>query len=204
MSHNPLHKSFKTVRLRHHRYDEPGAYSLTIVAHNRNSLFGEIIEGEMCLNNLGEIVREEWLRSAQVRPAFELDAFVIMPNHVHGIVMLNESARSAERIESARSAALQEGTCREIQTKSARSAALPLRNKNERSPASISSFVAGFKAAVTSRIRALLKEPGFQVWQPRFHDHVIRADDDLQAIREYINNNPQQWNLDRENPEFKP
>jgi putative transposase len=186
MSHNPLHKSFKTVRLRHHRYDEPGAYSLTIVAHNRNSLFGEIIEGEMCLNNLGEIVREEWLRSAQVRPAFELDAFVIMPNHVHGIVMLNESARSAERIESARSAAL------------------PLRNKNERSPASISSFVAGFKAAVTSRIRALLKEPGFQVWQPRFHDHVIRADDDLQAIREYINNNPQQWNLDRENPEFKP
>jgi REP element-mobilizing transposase RayT len=177
-------KTYKTIRLRHFGYDEPGAYSLTLVTHDRRCIFGEIVNGTMKLNSVGEIVADEWGRTAELRPNIDLDSFIIMPNHIHGLVVIRESEKSA------RSAALRQVT-------------LP-RLKNERSPASISSIIAGFKAAVTRRAREQLRNPAFQVWQPRFNDHVIREERDLEQIRYYIVNNPLQWHLDRHNPDHKP
>jgi len=80
----------KSIRLQGWDYSEPGAYFVTICTHGRASLFGRVVEGEMVLNEYGEIVQEEWMRSAEIRAEIELfpDEFVVMPNHVHGIVWI--------------------------------------------------------------------------------------------------------------------
>ncbi len=169
------HESRKTIRLQRISYAEHGAYFLTLVTHDRIPLFGEIENGEVKISQVGLVVRGEWVGSATMRPHLVLDEFVIMPNHLHAIVGL------AKEDPSARSAAL--------------------RTSRDRAPASISSFIAGFKAATTRRIREHLRNPHFQVWQPRFHDHVIRDDRDFDEIREYIHNNPVQWEFDQENPD---
>jgi REP element-mobilizing transposase RayT len=178
MSNDPPHKKFKTIRLRHFAYSETGAYSLTLVTHERQCLFGTVEDEEMYLSPYGEIVHEEWLRSAEIRPQIRLDEYVIMPNHIHAIVWIED----------------------DLAEKSARSAALP-RGSRERTPASVSSLMVGFKAATTRRIRESMGNPKLSVWQPRFHDHVIRSEAVLNALREYIQANPRNWNRDTENPD---
>jgi putative transposase len=168
----------KTIRLPQLAYTEHGAYFLTLVTDQRRLLFGEIVDGDIKRNTLGDIIQEEWMNSVEIRPHLLLDQFAVMPNHLHGVVGLTSSVPNAQ---------------------SARSAAL--RTSRDRAPASISSFVAGFKAATTRRIREYLRDPQFRVWQPRFYDHVIRGERDYQEIRTYIFNNPMQWQFDRENPD---
>jgi putative transposase len=174
---------FKSIRLRYLNYDEPGAYFVTLVAHERRCLFGSVSDGEVCLSASGEIVRLEWQRSAELRPRISFDAFVVMPNHFHAIVLFHTESPSA------RSAALRPITPR---------------HRFERAPASLSSLIAGFKAATTRRIRAALQRPSLPVWQPRFYDHVIRNETDLAKIRAYIAGNPAEWRSDSENPDRVP
>jgi len=83
----------RSIRLKGYDYTRPGAYFITICTHNREPLFGRVVDGEMVLNALGEIVWEEWFRSARIRDEIELfpDEFVVMPNHVHGIVWIVET-----------------------------------------------------------------------------------------------------------------
>ncbi|MCC6475730.1 transposase [bacterium] len=174
--------------MRNISYSESNAYFLTLVAHNRQCLFAEITNAEWILKPIGEVIREEWLRCAEMRPAVELGEFVVMPNHLHGIVyLLNAESQSA------RSAALQVNLHDQ-----------PHRTSVDRAPKSISSMVAGFKAATTRKIREQLRDPGFVVWQPRFHDRVIRDDKEFRNIRAYIRDNPRRWHLDNENPERHP
>lgn len=81
-------KERRSIRLRGYDYTRAGAYFVTICTQNGECLFGDIVDGEMRLNQFGEIVRNEWMKSAQIRRELELDVFVIMPNHVHGIVVV--------------------------------------------------------------------------------------------------------------------
>jgi REP element-mobilizing transposase RayT len=78
----------RSIRLSEHDYTDQGPYFLTITANQRASLFGHIVDGEMCRNWLGQIVMEEWRRSAEIRPEFWFDAFVVMPNHIQAIVAI--------------------------------------------------------------------------------------------------------------------
>jgi putative transposase len=181
---NDQPQRYKSVRLPYYHYCEPGAYFLTLVSAARECLFGRIEDGEIVVTAAGQIVIREWLRSPLLRPQLTLDVFVLMPNHFHGIVFITELDRAHG------SAAL-------------RLPALP-RRAGERTPASISSFLAGFKATTTKQINILRGQPGQPVWQPKFYDHVIRSEQDLARIREYIVDNPSQWELDRENPDCKP
>lgn len=80
----------RSIRLKGHDYSGPGAYFVTLCTYNRECLFGEIEDGEMRLNNMGHVVRDKWVRSADIRPGIVLDAFVVMPNHVHGIVIFGD------------------------------------------------------------------------------------------------------------------
>jgi len=80
----------RSIRLQAYDYSRAGAYFITIVTQDRACLFGDLSNGIMRLNEYGEIVREEWLRTAQMRSTVALDAFVIMPNHLHGIIALHE------------------------------------------------------------------------------------------------------------------
>ncbi len=126
----------------------------------------------MRLNDWGRIVQDEWDKSAQIRKEIELDAFVIMPNHVHGIIAIAEPVGRA----------------------TGRS---PLVGPGKRS---VGAFVGGFKAAVTQRINGARGTPGVSVWQRNYFEHVIRNEDSLHRIRQYITDNPMRWEFDRENP----
>lgn len=87
----------RSIRLQGYDYSQPGAYFITIVTHTRACLFGEVVEREMRWNEWGKIVREEWLRTGYIRPNVELDAFVVMPNHIRGIIILNIGRGTLQR-----------------------------------------------------------------------------------------------------------
>mgnify|MGYP001578636942 CR=1 FL=1 len=163
----------RSIRLRGFDYAAHGAYFVTIVTHERRELFGRIVADEMRLNAAGRIVAEEWQRSGELRSNVEIDAFVVMPNHVHGIVFLTQT---------------DEGTLRSA----------PTRSFGGGMAGSLPVVVRNFKGAVTRRMR----ERGFDepVWQRNYHERVIRNERELQAIRQYIIDNPRQWALDKENP----
>jgi REP element-mobilizing transposase RayT len=160
----------RSIRLPTYDYSQGGAYFITICAHDRHCLFGRVIDAQMQVNELGAIIEEEWFQSPTVR-RIVLDAFVVMPNHVHGIVFIDSVGATG------RSPAASSGPRR----------------------GSLSSFVGSFKAAATRRIKALSLTPDSPVWQRNYYEHIIRDDKSLDAIREYIDNNPANWASDRQN-----
>jgi REP element-mobilizing transposase RayT len=180
MSHDSNKNQRRSIRLKDYDYSQAGAYFLTICTYNRKCLLGEVINGEMVLNELGKVVEREWLRATEIRSHVELDEFIILPNHIHGIIVVNESNVRA--------------TCRSPEGEGTS----PLQ-KGPRS-ASIGAIIAGFKSAVTRQINDLRGTPYTPVWQRNYYEHVIRNEDNLDEIREYIVNNPLKWDLDSENP----
>ena len=162
----------RSIRLREYDYRQAGVYFITVVTHGREMLFGEIAGGGTRLNEFGRIVEDEWQKSSVIRREIELDVFVVMPNHIHGIVnIINPDVGATGRS--------------------------PLRSGP---PArSLGAFVAGFKSAVTKRLNNLRHTPGVPVWQRNYYEHVIRGDRELLRVREYILNNPLDWEHDREN-----
>ncbi len=88
---NPAKHHRRSIRLKGYDYTQPGAYFVTIVTHGRECLFGEIVDGEMRLNRAGQIARQEWERLPRRFPHVQLDAFVIMPNHIHGIIVITDA-----------------------------------------------------------------------------------------------------------------
>ncbi len=139
----------------------------------------------MVLNDIGLIVYREWLRSAEIRKEILLDAYVIMPNHLHGIVIFLED----------------EADCRPALQKSVLQSPAQLRLSRQHEARSLSTLIKQFKAVATTAIRRHVQQSDLQVWQTRFFDRVIRNETELNRIREYIFNNPAQWELDKENPE---
>ena len=173
MSYDSDKHQRRSIRLKDYDYSQAGAYFITICTHNKECIFGKVVNGEMVLNKCGKVVQEELDRSAKIRREIELDTFVVMPNHIHGIVVIVESNVGA----------------------TGRS---PL--PKEPTPKSVGAMMAGFKSAVTRQINELRDTPYAPVWQRNYYEHVIRNEKDLNEIREYIVNNPLKWDLDNENP----
>jgi len=169
------------ARLRDWDYSSPGYYYVTVCAYDRKEMFGKIVDDEMRLNGYGEIVTDEWRKSFEIRNELNGDEFIVMPNHIHGIVRI-----SGTSVETHGRASLQK------QSEHKNGIAI-------RAPKSVSSFIAGFKSATTKRINQIRNTPGHAVWQPRFHDRIIRNEKSLFQIRRYIRNNPAQWDTDEEN-----
>ena len=94
MNYNPQIHQPRSIRLPGFDYTQPGAYFVTICAHGRDCLFGKVADGDVVLNHLGRLAHEEWTYTEIVRPEVELDEFVIMPNHLHGIITIQRSSRS--------------------------------------------------------------------------------------------------------------
>ena len=172
----PQDRHRRSLRLKGYDYSQPGAYFVTMCTQSRECLFGEIANGEMMLNEYGKLVEEEWLKTPGMRTQVELDAFVVMPNHLHAIIVIHEGATTMPMVGAHSSA--------------------PLR----RAPQSLGSLIAGFKSAVTKHINMLQISPGFPVWQRNYYDHVVRDEDDINRIRQYIVNNPVRWAADENNP----
>jgi REP element-mobilizing transposase RayT len=184
-----------STRLPGFDYSLAGGYFITLVTFQREMLFGEIVDGTMKLNRRGGIVQEEWFRSAEIRKEIRLflDEFVVMPNHIHGIVWIVDgkividnnvgTTRHPDQIVNNNIVVGADGR-----------PPLPMPS---RKPRSLGSFVAGFKSSVTKRIREELGETG--IWQRNYHDRIIRNERELDAIRKYIETNPYNWAKDEEN-----
>ena len=165
---SPRHR--RTMRLKDYDYGQAGAYFVTICAQDRQCLFGSATNGVVQMNEIGRIVAEEWGRSGEIRREVELDEWVVMPNHLHGIVIIHDDERAHGRA--------------------------PLHRKGR----TLSSLIAGFKSASTKRINLVRGTPGTPVWQRNYYDHIIRNEASLDAIRQYIVDNPARWADDEENP----
>ena len=180
----------KSPRLRGYDYTRDGAYFVTIVTVNRLHLFGEITDGEMVLSPLGEVAAARWLALSKHHPNIELDAFVIMPNHVHGILVITH----AEKPNNAGVVP----TAHPVGTRPASSGGPNTQNRPRgTAPGSLGTVIGSYKSGVTriARQRGLIDDAA-SPWQSRYHDHIIRNDPDLNRIRQYVLTNPARWTDD--------
>ncbi|MCD4812913.1 transposase [bacterium] len=158
----------RSIRLKAYDYSQAGLYFITICSYKGECLFGKIDNDGMVLNEVGEIINDEWIKSQTIRKEIEMGVFVIMPNHFHGIVrIVGANGRS------------------------------PLQEPRiHMGAATLSSLVAGFKSACTKKINQIRNMPGVPVWQRNYYEHVIRDEESHRNISEYIINNPLKWNDD--------
>ena len=188
----------QSIRLPAYDYTQAGAYFVTLCTHRRELLFGQVIDQALVLNACGRIAQEEWLASEAIRHEIELDSFVIMPNHLHGIVWIVQKTNvGATGWSPARrnQPSLQQGHSPTRQSQP------PLQDKPQRPvPKSLGAFIGGYKSAATKRINQTRGTPGLPVWQRNYWEHIIRTERALNAIREYIEDNPACWALDTYNP----
>ncbi len=176
----------RSIRLPGYDYTASGAYFITICTPRGELLFGDVVNGEMALNQWGRIAHEQWLASEAIRREVKLDAFVVMPNHIHGIVWIVATDNASP---------IPVGAYGRTPLPHA-----PL----PRAPRSLGSFLAGYKSAVTTRINQIRGTPGQSVWQRNYWEHVVRNEESLNRIREYIENNPARWAEDQLHPDAPP
>ena len=162
----------RSIRLKEFDYSNPWWYYVTICTHTRNNLFGKVINAQMRLNEFGKIVNEEWLKTEEIRKNVDLDYYVVMPNHFHGILIINSR-----------------DTARCVPTNGNR-------KFGEMIPGSLPVIIRSFKSAVTKRINELRKKTDSPVWQKNYYEHIIRNEKDLFFTRRYIELNPLKWELD--------
>jgi len=168
-----------TVRLRNWDYAANGCYFVTICSAQRRCVFGHISDGRVSLSRVGEIVADEWQKTPKIRSNVELDGWVVMPNHMHGVVIINNLNPVEEMGRNA--------------SPSTNNRFGPLR------PGSLQSIINNYKGAVTRRCRS----EGIEdfAWQARYWEHRVRTERDLLSIRHYIESNPMRWVLDHESAE---
>jgi REP element-mobilizing transposase RayT len=165
----------ESARMPHWDYSWPGCYFVTICTKNRTSYFGRIADGSMNLSALGVHAAACWQEIPTHHPRVEIDEFIVMPNHVHGIIVITGPERLPKMRKRGQIGRVQDLS--EVHPKSS----------------SLASVVGAFKSAVTNRCRT--QSPDFD-WQPRFHDRVIRGKNSMQTVREYIRENPANWHKD--------
>ncbi len=174
-----------TVRLPGYDYGNNGAYFITICSHERQLLFSKIVNGEVVLTQLGEIIKSGLLDTPLLRQYVTIGEYVIMPNHIHAIVFIHHGSDSPEQLASEEiySTLIQDDEY-----------------KNHFGPQSnnLASIIRGMKSTVSSGANKI----GFitKVWQPGYHEHIVRNQEELIRIENYIRNNPYQWNSDENNP----
>lgn len=182
ITYNQAKEYRKSLRLKRYDYSQTGAYFITLCSQNKEYLFAKIFEGNegnIELNPIGKIASEYWFQIPEHFQNVELDAFIVMPNHIHGIIIL--SKKRAQNIEPQKNSELLHNEFQHIILQS------------------LGSIIRSYKSSVTHWCHV----HGYDHfrWQRNYYEHVIRNEDDLNTIREYILYNPSKWKLDTENPE---
>jgi len=213
-------------------YAGKGRYFITLVTQNRECNLGTIKNGKINLSDFGKIIDHEWLKSFKIRKELTCDEYIIMPNHLHAIVVLSEKlseSGSISTVETHGRASLrgddrsfERGDDRSFERGDDRSFERDddhsfqrdgnqnIPRKFYRKPKSISSFIAGFKSAINSRIDDFIDDHGLDIpkynrnnhfFQSNYHDRVIRNDAEYDRIKNYIRDNPKKWDDDQLNQE---
>ncbi len=199
-------------------YSGNGMYFITLVTQNRECNLGQVVvtQGRVSMqySDFGKIVRDEWIKSFEIRNELFLDEYIIMPNHLHAIIILNNpndkrllDSRGIQRginrgIQRGINRGIHRGIHREINHENGHGF---IPSGFIRKPRSISSFIAGFKSAINSKIDDFIDEHNLDIpkynrnnhfFQPNYHDHIIRDEGEYLRISEYIINNPAKWHKD--------
>jgi REP-associated tyrosine transposase len=200
----------KTCRLQDYDYTSPGAYFITICTWKKKCLLGKIEDGRMRLNEIGLLASQYWWEIPKHFPNVQLDAFIVMPNHIHGILIFGEYISDTAPAPLAR-IHLRALPC--VPTAKPFGKLISRTDKGLKANAgeqfgkpvsgSLPSVLRSFKASVTKRVNILRNTPGDRLWQSRYYEHVIRKPEKINLMREYINSNPARWAIDRENPDTR-
>jgi putative transposase len=182
MTYDPTKHHRRSIRLRGYDYRQAGAYFVTICTQSRECTFGQVVEGRMILNAPGQMVELVWRELHQYYPGIETDAFVVMPNHVHGIITLVGAGPRA---------------CPDKSWQPQGVAPTAIM--------SLPDVVHRLKSLTTAKYRrGVIQDswPAFpgRLWQRNYYEHVIRHERELDAVRRYIEENPLRWDQDPENP----
>jgi REP element-mobilizing transposase RayT len=175
MRYDPAKHHRRSIRLRGYDYASPGRYYLTICTYERQFLFGEIVREQMRPSEIGAIAEECWNEIPQHFPRSALDVSVVMPNHLHGIIIVG-GVGARHGVSLSRPAAFGKAV-----------------------PGSLGTLVGLFKQAVTRRVR-VRHGARIDVWHENYYEHIIRNEKELNRIWEYIRTNPLRWRYDVENP----
>ena len=196
MDHDPAPRGRRSVRLKGYDYATAGAYFVTVVTQERLCLFGDVTDGKVRLSVAGRLVRRVWESLPDRFAGLALDAFVVMPNHVHGVVVMDRPAGAPL-----------------VGDRSGRGAADPgdrpgatTRVAPTPDGYALSDVVHAYKSSTTAHYARRVTADGWppfpgRLWQRNYYEHVVRGDDDLDRIRTYIQENPLKWELDTENPD---
>lgn len=190
MADSPEIQYRRSIRLKDYNYATEGAYFVTIGTHEKQCLFGDMIDDTMRLNDAGVMVREEWLRTPHRFPNIDLDEFVIMPNHLHGIIIVGATlavARSSQSRAGTSPAPTKDNT---------------YINYDKVRP-KLGEIVGSFKSLSARKWIEYIEnnnilDKAVKLWQRSFYDHIIRDENELYQIRKYIIENPLKWQLDKE------
>jgi REP element-mobilizing transposase RayT len=178
MTQYPRKRRRNSMRHVNHDYTAPGAYFVTICVQDRRPLFGRVVQGTMYLSALGAIAHHCWPAVTRHHKHVQLDTYIVMPNHVHVLLLLLAPPNKQSR---------------------------PQRRQFARPVAgSISTLVGTYKAEVTRRARRAGLAPPGKLWQRNFWDSIVRDQQGLDRVRRYIETNPQRWNADRLHPTAPP
>ena len=209
-------------RLKNWDYSGEAVYFITIVTKNRKCIFGSVIDDKMILNDNGQIIENELLKSIKIRKNWFFHNWVVMPNHIHLLIeiqnsniLFNESNIHTHNVEALSSASTSGISTNNIMTNAEEThCCAPLqKNQNQsesklsRKPNSISSFVAIFKSVTTKQINDICKAPqqcvSTKIWQTNYHDHIVRNYNTFDKIYQYIKTNPGNWEMDSINSNFQ-
>ncbi len=179
----------KSARLHNYDYGQNGYYFITICTKDKELLFGNVVDEKMVLNNMGSIAYQYWEEITEHFDNVLLDEYIIMPNHIHGIVVI---CGGDAVVETRHASSLRE---REHKREKKYIGQYPQMSKISPQAKSLSVIIGSYKSACTKKIRQKF-DIGF-AWQSRFYDHVIKNEKSLDKIRNYIRNNPLKWELDK-------
>ena len=224
MRYDPKEHHRRSVRLKGYDYNQAGAYFVTIVTQNHHCIFGEIINGIMRLNNAGQMSQIVWDELPVFYSGVDIDTFIVMPNHIHGIIVLTRPEIPSHLVGATPCGCPLNTPCGcplntpcgcPLNTPCAcpdveqpQGVAPTIRQTRGSVPTgglSLPDVVHRFKTMTTKRYIDGVKQMNWQpfdgkLWQRNYYEHVIRNEDELNSIREYIVNNPLQWEMDQENP----
>jgi len=169
----------RSIRLKNYDYSQTGYYFVTICTRNRECILGNVVDGEMQLSKIGQFVQIAWNDLLKRFENIELDKVTVMPNHIHGVITIVEAGLALPK----------EGAASSAPTRD-----VPIR---------LMDVVRAFKSISAINVNRFLSRVGIPLWQPNYYEHIIRNEESLNRVREYIGTNPLRWELDRENPQQK-
>ncbi len=158
----------RSIRLKGYDYTQPGAYFVTLLAYQRQCLFCKITNGQVSISPIGQILQDQWLKLPDYFPFLALGTFVIMPNHLHGILILKSVSKEQAPHQQTDEGSGPKGT----------------------QPGSVGAILQTYKSVCTRRAR---QYADIRIWQPNYYEHIIRTEEEWERIHQYILANPVNW-----------